>query len=101
MKRYFWMIAIVAFVGLFITSSANAHGGYRGGHGRHQAYRAGYHQGVRDARHRDNGWHGRYHGNRGYYAPRHHYPRHRYYAPRPVVRVSVPVPPPPRVIIRP
>ncbi len=95
MKKYFWMIAIVALMGFF-SVDANAYGH----HGRQRAYSAGYHQGVRDARYAHRGYyHPRYYG--GYYGHR-HYHHHGYYGPRPaVVRVAVPVPRPPRIIIRP
>ena len=77
------MAAIVALIGLFFGNTASAQ--HRGYHHPHRGY---YHQ-----------------HHRGYYGHSHyrHHPAHRYYRHHggATVRVNVPVPRPPRVIVRP
>jgi hypothetical protein len=77
MKKYIWMIALVAFMGLFFSVDANAQG-YR--HHRHSYHRH---------------WH-----HHGYYGHNRHY-RHYHRGPRGGVDVRVAVPRPPRIIVRP
>jgi hypothetical protein len=82
MKKYFWMIAIVAFVGLFFTGNASAQ--HRGHYNHH---RGGGHYHHPHYRHHP--------PHRGY----HHHGGYRRGGA--TVRVNVPVPRPPRVIVRP
>lgn len=99
MKKYFWVLAIVAFLGLSFNATASGRRGYRDHGNRHQSYHhpnRGYHH---PPGHRGYYAHPPYHHHRyyGHYRP---YRRpHRYYR-RASVRVVVPAPPVPRVIIR-